>query len=250
MTADDVAYAVDWQRRAGFRLDLVFNGAGSVAADAGHGTDPLTAELTAARDEFGWINHTWSHKYLGCVRDMSTTPWSCARVPLLGWTRFVSGWAIESEIDRNIDFARQHGLPIDPTELVTGEHSGLRAPPQMVDDNPRLAGALQAIGIRTLPPTHRSEERPRVRRRRGDSAPVPHRPGLRHGNDGRDGRPVQLGAHLTGRRRRRRVRGRRRLSAARETGHRVRREHRADRGPQGLEHVLRTSSATTSTGPS
>ena len=150
MTADDVAYAVDWQRRAGFRLDLVFNGAGSVAADAGHGTDPLTAALTAAKDEFGWINHTWSHKYLGCVRDMSTTPWSCARVPLLGWTRFVSGWAIESEVDRNIDFARQHGLPIDPTELVTGEHSGLKAPPQMVDDNPRLAGALQASGIRTL----------------------------------------------------------------------------------------------------
>ena len=150
MTADDVAYAVDWQRRTGFRLDLVFNGAGSVAADAGHGTDPLTAALTAARDEFGWINHTWSHKYLGCVRDMSTTPWSCARVPLLGWTRFVSGWAIESEVDRNIDFARQHGLPIDPTELVTGEHSGLKAPPQMVDDNPRLAGALQASGIRTL----------------------------------------------------------------------------------------------------
>ena len=43
MTADDVAYAVDWQRRTGFRLDLVFNGAGSVAADAGAGTDPLTA---------------------------------------------------------------------------------------------------------------------------------------------------------------------------------------------------------------
>ena len=76
MTADDVAYAVDWQRRSGFRLDLVFNGAGSVAADAGHGTDPLTAALTAAKDEFGWINHTWSHQYLGCMRDMSTTPWS------------------------------------------------------------------------------------------------------------------------------------------------------------------------------
>jgi hypothetical protein len=150
MTPADVAYALDWQRRTGFRLDLVFNGAGSVAADAGHGTDPLTAALVAAKDEFGWINHTWSHEYLGCVRDMSTTPWSCARVPLLGWTRLVSRWTIESEVDRNVDFARRHGLPIDPTELVTGEHGGLKAPPQMPDDNPNLAGALQASGIRTV----------------------------------------------------------------------------------------------------
>ena len=79
MTADDVAYAVEWQRRTGFRLDLAFNGAGSVAADAGAGTDPLTAALVAAKGEFGWINHTWSHRYLGCVRDTTTTPWSCAR---------------------------------------------------------------------------------------------------------------------------------------------------------------------------
>ena len=84
MTAADVAYAVEWQRRTGIRLDLAFNGAGSVAADAGAGTDPLTAALVAARNDFGWINHTWSHRYLGCVRDTSTTPWSCATLPILG----------------------------------------------------------------------------------------------------------------------------------------------------------------------
>ena len=91
MTAADVAYAVEWQRRTGIRLDLAFNGAGSVAADAAAGTDPLTAALVAARNDFGWINHTWSHRYLGCVRDSSTTPWSCATLPILGWTRWVSG---------------------------------------------------------------------------------------------------------------------------------------------------------------
>ena len=104
----------------------------------------------AAKDEFGWINHTWSHRYLGCVRDLSTTPWSCATVPFLGWTRHVSRWTIESEIGRNVEFARQHGLPIDPSELVTGEHGGLAAPPQLPADNPRLAGALDAAGVRTL----------------------------------------------------------------------------------------------------
>jgi hypothetical protein len=150
MTPDDVTHAVEWQRRTGFRLDLAFNGAGSVAADSGRGTDPLTAALVAAKDDFGWINHTWSHQYLGCVRDMSTTPWSCATVPLIGWTRYVNGWTIESEIGRNVDFARQHGLPLDASELVTGEHGGLRAAPQMPDDNPRLAGALEEAGIATV----------------------------------------------------------------------------------------------------
>ena len=150
MTADDVAYAVEWQRRTGFRLDLAFNGAGSVAADAGAGTDPLTAALIAAKGEFGWINHTWSHRYLGCVRDHDLTPWSCATLPILGWTRYISSGIIESEITRNVEFARRNGLPIDPTELVTGEHGGLRAPPQLPDDNPHLAGALADAGIRTI----------------------------------------------------------------------------------------------------
>jgi hypothetical protein len=150
MTAADVAYAVEWQRRTGFRLDLAFNGAGSVAADAGAGTDPLTAALVAAKGEFGWINHTWSHRYLGCVRDHDLTPWSCATLPILGWTRYISSGIIESEITRNVEFARRNGLPIDPTELVTGEHGGLRAPPQLPDDNPHLAGALADAGIRTI----------------------------------------------------------------------------------------------------
>jgi hypothetical protein len=150
MNAADVAHAVEWQRRTGIRLDLAFNGAGSVAADAAAGTDPLTAALVAARNDFGWINHTWSHRYLGCVRDSSTTPWSCATLPILGWTRWVSESAIESEITRNIEFARRLGLPIDPTELVTGEHGGLAAPPQIPDDSPRLAGALDDAGIRTI----------------------------------------------------------------------------------------------------
>jgi hypothetical protein len=162
MTAADVAYAVDWQRRTGIRLDLAFNGAGSVAADAGAGTDPLTAALVAARNDFGWINHTWSHRYLGCVRDSSTTPWSCATLPILGWTRWVSASAIESEITRNVEFAQRLGLPIDPTELVTGEHGGLAAPPQMPDDNPRLAGALAGAGIRTIAADGSLEEDPRT----------------------------------------------------------------------------------------
>ena len=149
MTAEDIAFAADWQRAHGFRLFLAFNGSGSLAAGSA-GSDPLAAALVAARHEFGWINHTWSHLYLGCVRDIEMQPWACAEIPLLGWTRYVATARIEEEIDRNVEFARRHDLPIDATELVTGEHGGLRAPPQMENDNPWLLPALAATGIRTL----------------------------------------------------------------------------------------------------
>ncbi|MGE3289596.1 MAG: hypothetical protein AB7J32_26345 [Pseudonocardia sp.] len=172
MTADDVAFAVDWQRRNGFRLDLAFNGAGSVAAARGD-TDPLFEALLAAKDEFGWINHTWSHLYLGCVRDQFMIPWTCSQVPLLGWTRYVGKGRIEIEIEKNIEFAQLHGLPIDPTELVTGEHGGLRSLPQMPDDNPRLSGAVTDTGIRTLAADASDEQ---AQRNVGSALTVPRHP--------------------------------------------------------------------------
>ncbi|SFN87303.1 hypothetical protein SAMN05216207_102347 [Pseudonocardia ammonioxydans] len=172
MTADDVAYAVDWQRRHDFRLDMAYNGsgAGAVAADGG---DPLIEAFVEVKDEFGWINHTWSHLYLGCVRDYSVTPWRCDRLPLLGMTRWVSTGRIEREIEQNLEFADRHGLPVDPTELVTGEHGGLRALPQMEQDNPRLAPALDGTGIATIASDASAE---RQQRRIGDATTVPRHP--------------------------------------------------------------------------
>jgi hypothetical protein len=38
-------------------------------------------------------------------------------------------------------------VTLNPAELVTGEHSGLKTLPQMTVDNPNLAGALQTSGI-------------------------------------------------------------------------------------------------------
>lgn len=172
MTADDVAYAVQWQRRHDFRLDMAYNGAGAgaVAAD---GRDPLLDAFVDVKDEFGWINHTWSHLYLGCVRDYSVTPWQCDQLPLLGMTRWVSTGRIEREIEQNLDFANRHGLPVDPTELVTGEHGGLRALPQMDQDNPRLASALDDTGITTIASDASAE---REQRLVGDATTVPRHP--------------------------------------------------------------------------
>lgn len=172
MTPEDVDYLVEWQRRSGFRLTLAYNGFGAASA-APDGSDPLLGALVAAKDQFGWVSHTWSHMYLGCIRDWSVTPWRCATVPYLGWTRYVNESRISEEITRNLDFARQYGLPIDPAELVTGEHSGLRAPPQMTEDSPELADALDATGVRVVASDASEETTPRMV---GDAATVPRYP--------------------------------------------------------------------------
>ncbi len=112
MTAADVARAVDWSRATGLRLDMAYN-----AGDA-RDPDSLTEALLDQKASFGWVNHTWSHSNLNSA-DLAT---------------------IESEIQRNIDWAVSKGIAIDDTEIVTGEHSGL--------GNPNSARALQNKGIR------------------------------------------------------------------------------------------------------
>lgn len=160
MTADDVAAAAGWSRSRGFRLDLAVNGAGAVAEAPG-GRDPLLAALVVHRDAFGWINHTWSHPYLGCVRDLSARPWRCATIPLLGWTRYVRASEIRDEIARNVAFAQANGLPLDPSELVTGEHSGLRGDEEMPGDNPHLLDALDDEEVRSIASDASKELEPR-----------------------------------------------------------------------------------------
>ncbi len=111
MTPADVAKAVSWSKANGIRLDFAYNGGGSALWLADHTaqgtTDPLVEafKTPATRDAFGWINHTYTHPNIDC----STAPY------------------ITKQITDNINFANQPSLklPIDPAELVTGEHSGL-----------------------------------------------------------------------------------------------------------------------------
>src|SRR5664279_5526876 len=96
MTATDVAYVVAWEAQTGIKLNLAFNGIGACTAPSGatssanctgsvtdNGTtytDPgqvvdttapndqgLVNALLADKADFNWINHTWSHEFLGCV---------------------------------------------------------------------------------------------------------------------------------------------------------------------------------------
>ncbi|GGS96055.1 hypothetical protein [Streptomyces chromofuscus] len=150
MTAADAQYAAQWQRERGFTLDMVYNaGSGEEWKAENGGTDALAAQLLADRNQYRWINHTYTHPYLGCVQDTSTVPWTCAK-HADGTTRWMSRAEITAQIRDNHNWAVRQGLPVDRTELVTGEHSGLRTLPQQPQDNPNLAGALADTGVKWI----------------------------------------------------------------------------------------------------
>jgi hypothetical protein len=113
----DVEFAAKWSKENNFRIDMLFNGQGTEAYRAEHGSDPLLAALRNAKNSFGWISHTWDH------RDLDV---SCAT------QRF-----IEAEFNQNNIWASSTlGLTEstsptavlgndNPSVIVTGEHSGL-----------------------------------------------------------------------------------------------------------------------------
>ncbi|MEU0563289.1 hypothetical protein [Dactylosporangium sp. NPDC006015] len=146
MTPADVQALIAWQQANDLKLDIAFNGGGSVEAGAG---DPLTTAMVNNKNQFRWINHTYEHPYLGCVQDFTVSPWKCA-TDGYGATRWTSQADITAQIKRNIDWAKSKGITVDAAELVTGEHSGLKTLPQMPADNPNLAPALNGTGVKYI----------------------------------------------------------------------------------------------------
>lgn len=116
MTAEDVLELEQWQERTGFPVELLFNGADVEEAP----DDPLNRALLDRRDAFRWTNHTFDHALLGGT-DRAT---------------------MERSIVENLRFAERADVRLEPTELVTGAHSGL--------DDRTLAAALGATGIRWI----------------------------------------------------------------------------------------------------
>ncbi len=162
MTGADAAYLESWQRARGFKLDLAYNAQGSAEAIAEKGRDELTDALLARKAEFRWINHTYGHEYLGCVKDYSVRPWRCTTDPVSGAIVYVGKAKIKNEITRNVSWATTRGIPVDKAELVTGEHSGLRALPQMQQDNPNFGPALTETGVTTTASDASREPLPRA----------------------------------------------------------------------------------------
>ncbi|WP_369386975.1 hypothetical protein AB5J72_04650 [Streptomyces sp. CG1] len=150
MTPADVDYATAWQNSHRFTLDLLYNGVGSVdQREDNNGIDQLADKLIADRNQFRWVNHTYTHAFLGCQQDTTVVPWKCQTNPD-GSTKWVGRATIDYEIATNRAWGQLAGLPLDTGELVTGEHSGLRILPQQPDDNPNLAPALWDNGVKWL----------------------------------------------------------------------------------------------------
>ncbi|MER5544198.1 hypothetical protein ABT072_17525 [Streptomyces sp. NPDC002589] len=150
MTPADVDYATAWQNSHHFTLDLVYNGAGSVdQREDNNGVDQLADKLIADRNQFRWVNHTYTHAFLGCEQDTTVVPWRCRTNPD-GSTKWVGRATIDYEIATNRTWGQVAGLPLQNDELVTGEHSGLRILPQQPQDNPNLAPALSDNGVEWL----------------------------------------------------------------------------------------------------
>ncbi|MEU4067971.1 hypothetical protein AB0F25_37190 [Streptomyces wedmorensis] len=148
MTVADAQYAAAWQKASGFTLDMVYNGGQGEQWKTEHGgTDPLTDRLVADRAQYRWINHTYTHPFLGCVQDNTVVPWQCAK-DTAGKTLWVSRSELSAQIRDNHNWAVGKGISVDRGELVTGEHSGLKTLPQQPVDNPNLAGALADNGVK------------------------------------------------------------------------------------------------------
>ncbi|WP_329525022.1 hypothetical protein [Streptomyces sp. NBC_01462] len=150
MTPADVDHATAWESSRNFTLDLAYNGAGSVdQREDNNGVDLLADKLIADRNRFRWINHTYTHAFLGCEQDTTVVPWKCS-TNADGSTKWVGRNTISDEIANNRVWGQTAGLPLDTSELVTGEHSGLGVTPQQPQDNPNLAPALADNGVSWL----------------------------------------------------------------------------------------------------
>ncbi|MFZ1153924.1 MAG: hypothetical protein WAN93_03355, partial [Solirubrobacteraceae bacterium] len=114
----DVEYAAKWASENKFRIDMLFNGGGSVQYAEEHGgVDPLLTSFAAHKESFGWISHTWDHPNIdiGCATQSyieaelnQNTSWAASALGLTENTAATSAYGNDN-----------------PSVIVTGEHSGL-----------------------------------------------------------------------------------------------------------------------------
>ena len=136
MTPTDVTTAATWSHNNNFRLDLLFNWAGTDAAQADTGPDPLlkafqTTDPATGKpysSDFGWLNHTYDHAYLdvGCATnnyiqaELKENTTKAAAAPGTGANMGTGGLGLTSTSDPTLALGAQ-----DPKAFVPGGHSGL-----------------------------------------------------------------------------------------------------------------------------
>ncbi len=158
MSAADANQLRTWQTNNGLKIDLVYNAGPAVARGDAGTNGSLTKTLLDNKASFRWVNHTFNHDYLGCTLaanfnclTQNPSPADPGNPNL--WVQY---GAIHGEINSNLVTAPFNTLPVDPTELVTGEHSGLRDTNagRVQGDNPNLVQAINALGIKVIACRH------------------------------------------------------------------------------------------------
>ena len=140
MQPADVTYAVQWEKQHDFTIEFLYNG-GASARFAVHGVDALLVATKPVAKDFYWVNHTYTHAYLGCKQDFSVVPWQCVKSNgQLVWAANLS--LVNSQIEQNFAWAKKNGIPAEPGVVASGEYSGLRILPQQPVDNPSLVQAM------------------------------------------------------------------------------------------------------------
>jgi len=168
MTAADVDHVVAWEQQRGLQVTLAFNAAAAATSDGVNAA--ALAEFEKYASSFTWLNHGYQHIFQGCVQNLTVIPWVC-QTPL----QWVAQADITSEIQQNITAAATLHLPIDRTEYLSGEYSGLEMLPQYSGDNPNFASALTASGI-TAVAADASRPKEATQRRVGTALTVPRHP--------------------------------------------------------------------------
>ncbi len=144
----DVEYAAKWSEQNKFRIDMLFNGGGSVSYAEGNrsalggnggstgetskgggsteGTDPLLTAFQKDKNSFGWISHTWDHPNIdiGCATQNyieaelnENSSWA-AEAP--GATAGTGGLGLAASTSPTAALGNDN-----PSVVITGEHSGL-----------------------------------------------------------------------------------------------------------------------------
>ncbi len=186
----DVVAAANWSKANNFRIDMLFNGGGSVAVASGDtlvgagdsgsgatgstgagggtasGVDPLLAQFTATdpstsksyTGDFGWISHSWDHPNVdeGCA----TQDYIEAEINQnAAWATTAAGATAGDPINGGLGLTSstdptQASGTVDPQVIITGEHSGLAnllpGNPGQVDP-PSLDELVPATTAGTLP---------------------------------------------------------------------------------------------------
>jgi hypothetical protein len=178
----DVTTAANWSAANKFRIDMLFNGGGSVAVAAGNSlvgsgdggsgnagvtgttggtatnTDPLLAAFQADKNDFGWISHTWDHPNIdeGCATQNyieaelnQNTNWGAEAPSATSGDPTSGGLGLTESTDPADAYGNEN-----PSVVITGEHSGLAnllpGNPGQVDP-PSLDSADVAKTTGTLP---------------------------------------------------------------------------------------------------